>query len=771
MDRIFMKSSTAYIRQLVKDINNGKIGIPVFQRNFVWKPEQVLDLFDSINRGYPVGTILLWSPIEPVLCKDIMSDKVLGIDNPPTYYVLDGRQRLTTFFGCISSQDDKPEIFKVSYNLRTDTFEYNKRKDPLSIQVSDLFDTFVMLGKLQEIVTNEAYTAKAQLYADRAKQINSILQEYMVNQVSLEHCSLEEASIVFSRINSKGTDISKASMLQAVTYKDGGHLLTNAIEDIRNSLVPFDFEGLTEDDILNCFFRFEGKRFYDVSFKEMETMNLLQHEEKVKAVIVNAVKFLHNECGVLSSTLLPYNRQLIALTWLFKEFPELTSDQIFEAKKWFDYTTSQQVFQNGSLKNIRRIFNRFDLYLKGEAIGAYDYEDWSVPDSLDFRFNRKSARANYMLLALISAYRQNSTREVGDSYLGHIHFGGTHPACYFVLMRNDDKMLINRLLHEQDIDFSLYTSEIKRHCLTPQIIQYYKDGNLDAFISNRMSIILRQQEKMLSSYINKGSHVVMPSWQQFMQAYNMDDSEFNESYNTVLAEISDCVIREPQPLASVIYMLCNLQAKGIRKIESEVLKNIKACISLMFKNCTTREALYDCWLEYVQTINLYLGTDNSEIYIDEVSNMFNQLYQEVWERTKDKMTIALENISASNIDEPIALLEAALPDHSCTYGMTAIFNNVDIERMLNSIASLDNRSRNRLRLFFTERYKLNYRLQQGNRSYCYDDDVKGLEDLKQGVENFISHTAGLERESFNSLNKRIEASIQRCKGSVDAFVQ
>ena len=72
MKRIFMKSSTAYIRQLVKDISCGKIGIPVFQRNFVWKQEQILDLFDSIHKGYPVGTILLWAPDEEIICKDII---------------------------------------------------------------------------------------------------------------------------------------------------------------------------------------------------------------------------------------------------------------------------------------------------------------------------------------------------------------------------------------------------------------------------------------------------------------------------------------------------------------------------------------------------------------------------------------------------------------------------------------------------------------------------------------------------------------------------
>lgn len=766
-----MKSSTAYIRQLVKDINTGKIGIPVFQRNFVWKPEQVLDLFDSIYKGYPVGTILLWAPIEPVLCKDILTDNVLELNNSPFYYVLDGRQRLTTFFGCISPQPDKPEIFKVAYNLKTDLFEYSKRHDPLSIQISDLFDTFVMLGKLQEIISNDSYSGKVQLYADRAKQINSILQEYMVNQVSLEHCSLEEASIVFSRINSKGTDISRASMLQAVTYKEGGHLLTNAIEDIRKALIPYDFEDLSEDDILNCFFRFEGKKFYDLSMKEMESLNLLQHEDKVKSTIVSAVKFLHDECGVLSSSLLPYSRQLIALTWLFMDFPELTSRQIKEAKKWFDYTTSQQVFQNGSLKNIRKIFNRWDMYLKGEAVGAYDYEEWHVPDNLDFRFGRKSARANFMLLSLISAYRKHSTREKGDNYLGHIHVGASHPACYFVLMRYDDKTIIHHLLHDSDCNLLEYQKELKRHCLTPQIVQSYRDGDLDGFIAGRMSLILDYQKQQLEQYTKSSSNVTMPNWQKFMQAYNLEDCELENTYSQLIGDMNSCAITDPTPLASVVYMLCSLDKRGVKKLDTSVLDSIKACVSTMFKKCSTREDLYDCWLEYVQSITLYIGHNKLGTAFEDVAVFFNSIYQDRWQKLKDKMTIALENLSNSTINEPIALLESALPDHSCTYSMVDIFDKVDIDKMFLAISFLDNMSRNRFRLFFTERYKLVYRLQQGNTSYRFEKDIHGLELLADRLRIKGFNSSGLERESYTSLWERVNASIERCKGSLDAFVQ
>ena len=48
------------IRGLIERILGGTIRIPKFQRGFVWEPESVAFLMDSIYRGYPIGSVLLW---------------------------------------------------------------------------------------------------------------------------------------------------------------------------------------------------------------------------------------------------------------------------------------------------------------------------------------------------------------------------------------------------------------------------------------------------------------------------------------------------------------------------------------------------------------------------------------------------------------------------------------------------------------------------------------------------------------------------------------
>ena len=49
------------IREFVKSetTSKNKIDIPVFQRSLVWKPKQMELLWDSILRGFPIGSFTL----------------------------------------------------------------------------------------------------------------------------------------------------------------------------------------------------------------------------------------------------------------------------------------------------------------------------------------------------------------------------------------------------------------------------------------------------------------------------------------------------------------------------------------------------------------------------------------------------------------------------------------------------------------------------------------------------------------------------------------
>lgn len=92
---------TFSVGQLVRMIDDGIIGLPNFQRDFVWPPNQIAALLDSVARDWPIGALLLVRPIPELAMRPIAGAPNLRSDRVQ-YLVLDGQQRLTALYQAIS---------------------------------------------------------------------------------------------------------------------------------------------------------------------------------------------------------------------------------------------------------------------------------------------------------------------------------------------------------------------------------------------------------------------------------------------------------------------------------------------------------------------------------------------------------------------------------------------------------------------------------------------------------------------------------------------
>src|SRR6202051_1770267 len=52
------------VKQLIDDYRSGRIVIPEFQREYVWKKSKAPLLIDSLYRGFPISSLLLWQSEE-----------------------------------------------------------------------------------------------------------------------------------------------------------------------------------------------------------------------------------------------------------------------------------------------------------------------------------------------------------------------------------------------------------------------------------------------------------------------------------------------------------------------------------------------------------------------------------------------------------------------------------------------------------------------------------------------------------------------------------
>jgi uncharacterized protein with ParB-like and HNH nuclease domain len=55
-----MSYTTISIRESLDKIRENQMYLPAIQRKFVWGYEKITKLFDSIMRGFPIGTFLFW---------------------------------------------------------------------------------------------------------------------------------------------------------------------------------------------------------------------------------------------------------------------------------------------------------------------------------------------------------------------------------------------------------------------------------------------------------------------------------------------------------------------------------------------------------------------------------------------------------------------------------------------------------------------------------------------------------------------------------------
>lgn len=103
-----MYQTAITVANAVDQVESRELVLPAIQRELVWEPEQIENIWDSMMRGYPIGSFLFWSiPKEltsEVRLYDFMTDFDVRARHNPEYditddtavvAVLDGQQRLS----------------------------------------------------------------------------------------------------------------------------------------------------------------------------------------------------------------------------------------------------------------------------------------------------------------------------------------------------------------------------------------------------------------------------------------------------------------------------------------------------------------------------------------------------------------------------------------------------------------------------------------------------------------------------------------------------
>jgi len=212
------------IEKILFQIETKNIGLPEFQREYVWSKEQAKQLLVSFFNEYPTGSLLFWDTDNPPKLKN---REIHNNQEGIIRVILDGQQRLTTLYLFIkdsippyyTEKDIEHDPRDLWFNLETGEFRYYQKilmqSNPLWRKVVDCFKETINLiqvvkeakGELEEDLLN-----KVNKNFNRLQQIKT--QTYPI-QIVPNHAHVDEAIDVFDRINSQGTPLSDAELVLA----------------------------------------------------------------------------------------------------------------------------------------------------------------------------------------------------------------------------------------------------------------------------------------------------------------------------------------------------------------------------------------------------------------------------------------------------------------------------------------------------------------------------------------------------------------------------
>jgi hypothetical protein len=369
-------STKRSLPDLLKDICNGKIQLPDFQRGWVWDDDHVKSLLVSIARSFPVGAVMLMEtggevrfqvrPVEGIAAGDV-TDK-------PERLILDGQQRLTSLTQAIAltaavdTRTAKGKDIKRHYyfDIRI-ALEGDDRLEDAIIAVDENRQIRSNFGRDLELdlSTRELECKHMYFPCDRIlewspwlqdlnkyypegmndllafqNRVISAFSDYHLPVIELKkETSKEAVCLVFEKVNTGGVQLSVFELITASYAADGYNLRDDwfgsdirqvqsrqqrlAKQDLLQNVESTDFlQAITllytqdrkQRDIADGK---QGKQLRPISAKRASVLELPlaayeNFANDVEAGFIETAKFLSNE-GFYSQRELPYRTQLVPL--------------------------------------------------------------------------------------------------------------------------------------------------------------------------------------------------------------------------------------------------------------------------------------------------------------------------------------------------------------------------------------------------------------------------------------------------------------------------
>ncbi|MDB5854142.1 MAG: hypothetical protein JWR22_2183 [Herminiimonas sp.] len=491
------------LEELALLVKSGEIKLPRFQRPFVWKESDMLKLLDSIYRGYPIGSILIWNSSQ-----SLRSERsILGLEvdvnrniSYPTNYLLDGQQRLTTLCGALfwDGSDDSSK-WNIHFDLEAEEFVYPRRRDSTTLfPLNRLIDTRDFIRQCMKFDGHD----RRDTFFDVSERLLKSIKDYKIAVVKIGDMTIEEVAPIFERINSTGRKLTMVDLMMAATWSNGFDL-TDSINRIKESCAQEGFEDVGDQIILRSIAASAGLGVNkdDIQkLREKTPSELLSAAEHAARALHAALSFLKTRLGILDFGYIPYGFQLTHLTELFRLNPELSENQADHLVQWFWFTSVTRYFGATNTGQVTRDLNAMRAYAMGRRDRLFDIAEIDISRLLFDKFNLRNA-TSITFTVLLNARSPNRTingRAIDGSHLKVK--SSKFFSCFAPLSAEYRNLNFTRIIYpypdSDGLELSEHYVELEENLLDPLCVEFRGSEMADQFLLQRCNIVAHLVERL-----------------------------------------------------------------------------------------------------------------------------------------------------------------------------------------------------------------------------------------------------------------------------------
>lgn len=299
-----LKNEALKVCDLIESYRSGKIVIPEFQRDYVWKKSKAALLLDSLYQGFPISSLLLWQSDEVVKQRPNVPSPTR---TSQVNWLIDGQQRVRTLEKIFTGDE-----IEVVFNPDLNKFQLANAatgKDRSWIRVADIWDQTVF----RQLLRNSDGSSASERWEKKLEGVRNILN-YEVPAVRMTGHSFDQAVDVFERINTQGSKLKNEDIQSAkVAARHTGFIAGEVVPFLKTQREA----GFSRINVMHlfraCAFVATPDGRNKTPLHELDSKEINAAWKKTKSATEQAIGLIRSELGLLNMDILWSGSLLVPL--------------------------------------------------------------------------------------------------------------------------------------------------------------------------------------------------------------------------------------------------------------------------------------------------------------------------------------------------------------------------------------------------------------------------------------------------------------------------